>query len=94
MTLDTMNMETFRGGYRGYSSSSNRNKKRPGAGIKPKNKNKKNKKSKKGGSLVADVSVPASLLLLNQFFKKRNNESKKIKRNKRNKKNKTRKPKK
>ena len=90
MTLDTMNMETFRGG---YNSSYNNRRRRPGAGIKPKNKN-KNKKSKKGGSFVADVSVPASLLLLNQFFKKRNNESKKIKRNKRNKKNKTRKPKK
>lgn len=47
-------------------------------------------KTRKGGSLMADVSVPASLLLLNQFFKNRKtqenkrkfNKSKKSKKNK------------
>ena len=40
-------------------------------------------KTKKGGSLMADVSVPASLLLLNQFFKNRKTqENKKRKFNK------------
>jgi len=37
---------------------------------------------KKGGSLLADVSVPASFLLLNQFFKNRKIKSKKFKKNK------------
>lgn len=38
---------------------------------------------KKGGTALADISVPASLLLLNQFFKNRKTqENKKIKFNK------------
>ena len=40
-------------------------------------------RKRKGGSVLADVSVPASLLLLNQFFKNRKTqENKKIKFNK------------
>lgn len=42
---------------------------------------------KKGGSVLADVSVPASLLLLNQFFKNKKtqeNKSKKFKKTRKN----------
>ena len=52
-------------------------------------KPKKYFRKKRGGSLLADVSVPTSLLLLNQFFKHRKtqeNMSKKSKKSKKTKK--------
>jgi len=36
-------------------------------------------RGKKGGSVLADVSVPAGLLFLNQFLKRRKTVSKKVK---------------
>ena len=35
-------------------------------------------KSRKGGSVLADISVPAGLLFLNQFLKRRKTNSKKV----------------
>ena len=50
----------------------------------PKPPTKPSKKSpstrgKKGGSVLADISVPAGLLFLNQFLKRRKTGSKKVK---------------
>jgi len=42
------------------------------------NKSSKNR-NKKGGSVLADVSVPAGLLFLNEFLKRRKANSKKVK---------------
>lgn len=71
MTLDIMNTE-LEGGYKRSRSRSRskvlRSRRKAG--------------HKKGGSLLADVSVPASFLLLNQFFKNRKIKSKKLKKNK------------
>ena len=76
MVLDSLNTENFNlmGGYKATK----------GRGKYKSNKSNKSNKSrkglhKKGGSLVADVSVPASFLLLNQFFKNKKNSKKKNK---------------
>ena len=37
------------------------------------------RRNKKGGSVLADVSVPAGLLFLNEFLKRRKANSKKVK---------------
>jgi hypothetical protein len=51
-----------------------------GKGKKSKTGNKSSKsRSKKGGSILADVSVPAGLLFLNEFLKRRKANSKKVK---------------
>ncbi len=51
------------------------------------------KTSKKGGTFLGDVSVPAGLLLLNQFMKKRKNRKNKSKTSKKSLKRKTKSPK-
>tara|TARA_B100000035_G_scaffold315342_1_gene335363 strand:+ start:1028 stop:1291 length:264 start_codon:yes stop_codon:yes gene_type:complete len=38
-----------------------------------------NSRNKKGGSVLADISVPAGLLFLNEFLKRRKANSKKVK---------------
>ena len=50
-----------------------------GKGKKSKRYNKSKSRSKKGGSVLADVSVPAGLLFLNEFLKRRKANSKKVK---------------
>lgn len=81
MVLDSLNTENFNlmGGYKATK----------GRGKYKSNKSNKSRKGlhKKGGSLVADVSVPASFLLLNQFFKNKKNSKKKTKKFKKLKRN-------
>ena len=98
MVLDQMNME-LGGGYnpqrkaaKGYIKNRSRSLRLLSyirKNRKNRNTKKANKQLKKGGSVLADVSVPASLLLLNQFFKNKktqDNSSKKFRKTKKNKK--------
>ena len=80
MVLDSLNTENFNlmGGYKTNKTT--------GRGKYKSNKSRKGL-HKKGGSLVADVSVPASFLLLNQFFKNKKNSKKKTKKFKKLKRN-------
>ena len=69
MPLDTMNnYEEVSGGAK---KKKHKSKAKPKCKPKSKAKPPKKGRSKKGGSVLADVSVPAGLLFLNEFFKRR-----------------------
>lgn len=94
MVLDSLNTENFNlmGGYKVQHNTKTTDRDTKGTGKYKSNKSNKSNKSrkglhKKGGSLVADVSVPASFLLLNQFFKNKKNSKKKTKKFKKLKRN-------
>ena len=63
MTLDPLNPENAQSGGKRIKRKQSRSRSRS--------------RSRKGGTFLADVSVPTGLLLLNQYMKNRKNKSKK-----------------
>lgn len=76
-----MGQEMILGGKRRKKRSHMKPRKPLKRGKKTKN-NKSKSRKKRGGSFLADISVPAGLFLLNQYMKKRNTSQKKSKKSK------------